>query len=1025
MPKMDRNYFTFLGGEVSKNLFNRIDMQQNGKWFETAKNIYFDNTGGFLNRHGFKRIGFSVNNQEGSNIKLIPFVFNRNSSYCIELGTTYFRILKNGKFLTNNGQIIQVEHNIPLESAEDISYAQIADVLYVAPGGYSRIKTIKRLAEDNWICEDFDYDIPPMTEFNNDKSKTLSFVSQSQQSSVYYFRVEMPSNLKFGTFKNVSVVLNKVSDNTQETIFADTIHDYTISSFITDFNANQLGGHNFAITREGSTNFIRITFATAEDALLYNNVKIVVVEGQYSSLLSKQSTKVTLSSSSYGSKYSYTIAETRQNLVFSSFSYKYAYRSSGKWVSQNSTVSLNSVNTQSAMNTIYSVVYSADTYHQQNDQSLLPQRIPSAGDTINTITTYSETWNGNYYGISDLRFSYYEPITYEYTAARENYSTGEVGTGVFTVSSSGHSFFSDKQIGEVFAVKTIYSPSPNGTVKENKTYNNNNMTGSIEGIVTDPFWSNGNWRIITSGLLDGTIEMQYSYDGNIWYTHRSFTSSVRTQEGISYSTNFNEYGTIEVDDNILLRLKFSGSAHNFGIVFDTNSFENISYYKILDKTSGNQALCECIRYSVGTPQTLYQWAEASWSEYNGYPKIVFVYQNRLGFATTPNEPQTLWFSKTNDFKRFDVNVKVRDTDPITISALKPKGISDIVNVQSSKKLFVFTSDYEFAIKDEGALTQKNKELVNFTSYGSDTPETQVAANRVLFVERGGKAARELVYDIMQENYEARDVTMHFKHLFSNGNRIKSTSYVSDEYKMYLMLTEDGTLICYKYIPEQEIMACSKFVHSAGKITNVLCINGEGSTQNIYIAVDIDGYKYIEILMAGESAAYIDSYEDVTLDEASDRYQTDYFEGRDLFVVDDDGIHKVKVGTDGIIVLPKELLSFSIGFPLDAEATLIPPSVMFRDGSSTIYNKKNLYKSHITFQNSYGFLVGIKGREKFKQVYKIDKNSDIDDEITITSGTKDVVIPSSYTDENMLSFIQREPYQMYITNTELEVDYGGK
>ena len=46
----------FLGGEVSPNAYKRLDMAGNGKWFETAKNIYFGTTGDIYNRRGFQYI---------------------------------------------------------------------------------------------------------------------------------------------------------------------------------------------------------------------------------------------------------------------------------------------------------------------------------------------------------------------------------------------------------------------------------------------------------------------------------------------------------------------------------------------------------------------------------------------------------------------------------------------------------------------------------------------------------------------------------------------------------------------------------------------------------------------------------------------------------------------------------------------------------------------------------------------------------------------------------------------------------
>ena len=513
---------------------------------------------------------------------------------------------------------------------------------------------------------------------------------------------------------------------------------------------------------------------------------------------------------------------------------------------------------------------------------------------------------------------------------------------------------------------------------------------------------------------------------------------------MSYGTNYNEFGTIDVDDNVLLRLYFNITAQtNLTVLLDTESFKNRSYYKILEKDPSNpetKATVYCVLYSIGTPNIskvnqaatvvtglpVYEWAESAWSEATGYPKVAFFYQNRLGLANTDKNPYTIWFSRTDNFKDFSTKIEYTDDDPITISALRSTGVSEITTVASSKKLFVFTADHEDGIMDEGALTQANKQLVGFTYYGAEPIETRNISNKIIFVERGGHAARALTYDYSQENYEALDLTIPYKHLLTN-EKIIASEYLPGDYKTYLMLTSIGRLICFKYLPEQRIEACSWFMHSNGKITNICIVNNEQG-YDLYIALDSGSNKFIEYMniLPYSSGVYFDSYKQYSFEVGTNSItDTSYFvPGSKYTVSTDNDRYDVVANSTSTIALKTEVLSCAVGVKYVSEATLIEPNFNMQNGT-TNYNRKNMYKAHFSFMDSDKFKVGVKNKERsFKQLIRIGDSAK-EKFIYPRSGERSFILQSSYLEPNMLSFVQEEPYPMHITNAEVEVDYGGK
>lgn len=1025
-------YLNFLGGEVSPNAYKRLDMANNGKWFETAKNIYFGTTGDFQNRRGFIHIGKPHEDSfAGEKIKLIPFVYNRSQSYCIAFYDNDFSILKNGSFLTDGlGNRIYVQHSgFSMSDANDISYCQIGDIVYIAARGQNNIYTITRRSDAEWVWDIFDYEIPPMQSTNSDKNKMLVFEENVGYTTSY--TATFDTSFLFMPFGGITLECYKDTGGSvgpTNTLFTTNESFQSVSSFVSYFNNNNLlhpewvtgcalEGNNlvFYFTQQAITELVQI------------KCRLLISSGA--------GTQRTLTGDNpfqennyYGESHTYYFTNgadagvKEATIVFKSLSgtFTRTYSFAQQKTLSEFTAFVGSAALENGMNNLNWATYTSP----------------------NQITTFCyHTSNHGVFGFESVYFTnvkYITPISgTSDTRAWVHASTQGATSGDLYNVTATFNFFSDKDAGDFFSVESIFSPSRDGKAGQNKSYYQD--SGSFP-TVTDAFWSNGNWRFVTSGLFKGSIELQYSYDGASWYTHRTFSSTIRTENNVSYGTNYNEYGTLDVDDNVLLRLKFDLSSQvNLCVLLDTESFKNRAYYKVVSKISNTSAVVQCVKYNIGVPgitkynsgtasydvSPVYEWAESAWSSVAGFPKIVFFYQNRLGFASTNKNPQTIWFSRTDNFKDFSTKIEYTDDDPITISALRSTGISEINTIASAKKLFVFTADHEDGIQDEGALTQANKQLIGFTYYGSEPIETRNISNKIIFVERGGHAARALTYDFSQDNYDALDLTIPYKHLLTN-EKIISTEYLPGDYKTYLMLTSSGRIICFKYLPEQKIEACSWFAHANGKITNICVVYAENGYE-LYVALDSGKNKFIEYLdIKNGTPAYLDSYRIFSFDsETSSITDSNFFvPGVEYVVMTGSERYNVVADANSSITLKSPETSLSVGIKYVAEATLIEPNLLYQNGT-TNYNRKNMYKAFFTYVDSVGFKVGVKNKERsFKQVFSLPLSS-IDVEREKASGERNFILQSSYLEPNMLSFVQEEPHKMHITNSEVEVDYGGK
>lgn len=1027
MAIQKKDYYTFLGGEVSPDLFKRVDMRAANKWFETAKNIFFSTTGGFFNRVGTQVVDNTYS--AGHKIRLLKFIYNKSQSYEVVFSQANIKIFDNTTLLST------VQHNLEISNNVDIIYTQIGDVMYICLGNFTKIYTLKRYANDDWRFELFNYNIPPMLEVNTNKKRTISFA----RNSVYV--PELTINLFFVTlssFSNVTVEYCDFGDEYHE-IFSNAGPFVDKNAFIDAFNVNKTASTDiYAYYVNDNTIKFSIPSAMSEDV---KSIKITA-DGIYNKYTA--SPYVVTDYGVNGQKQGINVP---QNAYISAFRFYVGNAFDVPFENLDSNSDMTLVldwenNKRYRFEKTYSTFLSTQDFLQDMQYNLPIVQghshvfseyfsYNSNVGRFNLDCTYNIYGNkarlyGTWAATNDDNNGFIEYYLLENDVSIEESRDTSQSYGLYYNITCSFDFLNNKDVNDIFCVESIYSPSPNGVSGENKTIATTSQgTGTGYLPSTDGFWSDGSWRIVTSGLMDGTLEAQYSYDEQNWYSFKSFTSTIKTVSGVSSSVLFNEYGTLEVDDNVKLRLKYTltGST-SMGITFDTNSFENRSYYKILEKTSSTTAIVECIKYPIGTPSSTYQWAEAAWSDTEGYPAVCFTYQNRLCFAKTNGNPFTVWASKTNDYTDFATKIKYQDDDPIIMDVVKFNGISNIATVAALNKLFVFTEDAEFGIQDQGALTQANKSLISFSKYGAEPIETQVSGNRILFVENGGKAARQLFYDFAQDNYEAPDVTVLYKHLLKD-EKIIATDYIGLDYRTYLMLTSSGRVICYKYIPEQEVTACSWFKHAKGTITNISALDVGNNIIRIYMAVDISGRKQLEVMdLTNES--YLDSRHTFVAPSATSTINTTgYFDNGDAVCYFLDGIKQTATIENNTLTLETEIpenTEIEVGYPYESEATLIPMSAIARNGSFN-YNRKNIFKANFEYFDSVAFKVGMKSyQNEFEEIKYED--GPVGTENTPNSGEKtDIIILSSYLDKNMLSFKQTEPYKMNITNLEVEVDYG--
>ena len=252
---------------------------------------------------------------------------------------------------------------------------------------------------------------------------------------------------------------------------------------------------------------------------------------------------------------------------------------------------------------------------------------------------------------------------------------------------------------------------------------------------------------------------------------------------------------------------------------------------------------------VGSSKASYKWARYAWNSVNGYPGTVAYYQQRLYFAASWAYPQTIWGSRTGDYKDFGKSIPLQDDDRI-IYTYAGRQVNEIRHLIDVGSLVALTSGGEYVITGD-----QNKVLTPgsfaFSSQGSngssDVPPIAVA-NIALFIQEKGSVVRDLAYSFDVDGYQGSDLTILANHLFQKHS-VVDWSFSIVPYSAAWCCRDDGLLMVMTYLREQQVFAWAP-QSGSGKFEST-CSISEGNEDAVYFVVNrlINGQtvRYIERL----------------------------------------------------------------------------------------------------------------------------------------------------------------------------------
>jgi len=187
MPNVRTLQRSFAGGEMSPEMFGRIDDVKYQTGAATMKNFVATPQGPAENRPGFAFVREVKDSTKKT--RLIPFTYSTTQTMVIELSPGYIRFHTQGGTLMSGGVPYEIANPYAEADLFDIHYVQSADVMTLVHPNYAP-RELKRLGATNWTLTSINFGapiaaptgvsatryIPASSSTNADTYETMSYV---------------------------------------------------------------------------------------------------------------------------------------------------------------------------------------------------------------------------------------------------------------------------------------------------------------------------------------------------------------------------------------------------------------------------------------------------------------------------------------------------------------------------------------------------------------------------------------------------------------------------------------------------------------------------------------------------------------------------------------------------------------------------------------------------------------------------------------------------------------------------------
>jgi len=585
-------------------------------------------------------------------------------------------------------------------------------------------------------------------------------------------------------------------------------------------------------------------------------------------------------------------------------------------------------------------------------------------------------------------------------------------TGNITLTASS-AIFTSANVGSVYNISHFRADE-----RVSKAINSTGSSGNLR--------ISGSYRFRTTGTWSATIRLQRSYDnGTTFETIREFSSGA--------DSNYDIEGLEPFDALYRINVTYDGyEVNNPKAILELTDIYSTAYVKVTAFTSTTvvSATVTTAKGLYGTTATRY-WSEGAWSPRRGYPSAIAVFEQRICYAGTSHQPQTIRGSAVDDYENFKAGTDDTSAFTYTLAAQERNSILWLV---AQRVLLVGTTAGEWSIggSNDTSLTASNVTVRRQSNYGSSPLQARLINDVVLYTQRLGNKVREMTFSYEKEGYLSPDLTLLAEHITESG--IIDTAFQRVPQSIYWGITAAGQLIGMTYERDQEVVGWHRHP-SQGLFESISVVSTGAGHDQIWVAVKrqrmsggvMTDYRYIEVFDTAEwtdkaDCFYVDSGKTYSGGSTSTITGLAHLEGRLVSILANGSVQPNKTVANGQITLDTPATKAQVGLPYE---TIIEPMRLDSDPAAGVTQSqtKRIHEVSLRLNKSLGLTYGDGLTERH---LTFRKTSDpMDSSPPLFTGDKEIEFDGDFDVDPRLIIKQAQPLPLCLLAINIKYSITGQ
>ena len=414
----------------------------------------------------------------------------------------------------------------------------------------------------------------------------------------------------------------------------------------------------------------------------------------------------------------------------------------------------------------------------------------------------------------------------------------------------------------------------------------------------------------------------------------------------------------------------------------------------------------------------------AFSDTTGHPSCVSFYEQRLVFAGTISEPQTVFFSKAGDYENMTSGTNADDAMVYTIAANQ---VNVIRYLKAQRTLVIGTTAAEYTVSADGtdaSITPTNITIKRQSSYGSANVDAVTAGNAILFLQKAKRKIRELAYNFDSDSYVAPDLTILNDTVTNSG--IVQMIWQQEPDNILWCVRDDGQLAALTYQRSENVVSWHRHilggVFGTGNsvVESIASISGDLNEDELWVIVKrtVNGatVRYIECFSdfdfdetLSTDFKFLDSHLSYAGSSTSTLSGLSHLEGQVVSILADGSVHAKKTVSSGAITLDRAVTKACVGLAYDSILQTMRIEGGAATGEGTSQGKiKRISKVVLRLFETVGIQVG-PSLTKLEAIPFRTTSSNLSAPVnTLIEGDKEIEFDDDYNSDGHIFIKQDQP-----------------